>query len=745
MRPILILIVCILLKINILHSQNTSLAKGVLSDSINSNNAEKYKLHITRTSEPITLDGQLTEKIWQTAEVAQSFWQQKPVDDKPASRRTEVRLAYDDRNIYVAAICYDSVPYFINTLKRDNYGQADDFAILLDPNGQKASGFGFAVNVMNAQTEVLLTDGDVNNTWDNRWSSAVNREVGRWTVEMMIPFKTLRFKEGIKNWGIQFLRDDPGANEEHVWAQVPRQFDNVDFGYFGTLIWDEAPKKQGSNIALIPYTTGSVRKEFSPEKPTSFKPNIGGDAKIALTSSLNLDLTTFPDFSQVEVDRQVTNLTRFSLFFPERRQFFVENSDIFTGFGTDFGGEQPFYSRTIGLSGTGQAVPILYGARLTGNINPSLRVGAFNMHARLKSTNVGQNFSATTFQQRIGKRSFFKGLFLNRQGFYGSEKIGRDYERNAGGEFEYSTPDGTWKGKFGMLNSIKQGLSGKNNHIYGGAAYSGQRFRTFIEIQNMGENYYSDMGFTGRLVQYDPSSGQNVRVGFTQFSNMMDYYTYPKASKTVNFHWSGLENFAYTNADGSLNEWYTRLRHFIFFKNTAQLRFRLNNNYVNLLYPFDITDVPLPAKAYNMTEFNIQFNTDTRKKTPLSMFIVYGQFYNGTKLTIRSEASLRAQPWGNFTLGIEKNNIWLPQPYGNVNLTLANARAEINFSTSLFWTTFLQYNTQANNFNVNSRLQWRFAPMSDLFLVYTDNYRVEGLFGPKDRTLTLKMNYWLSL
>jgi hypothetical protein len=390
-------------------------------------------------------------------------------------------------------------------------------------------------------------------------------------------------------------------------------------------------------------------------------------------------------------------------------------------------------------------VPILYGARLTGNINPRLRIGAFNMHAQVDSTKSGQNYSAATFQQRISQRSFFKGIFLNRQGFDGSDKRKGDYGRNIGGEAEFNTPDGKWQANFGWLHSMKQGFSSKNNHIYGKAAYSGQRFRTFLEVQNMGENYFSDMGFTGRLVQFDPSTDRVVRVGFTQFSNMIDYYIYPKDHKRVNYYWSGLENFVWTNPDGTLNEWYTRLRYFIFYKNTAQLRFRLNNNYVHLLFPFNITDVPLPAKAYNMTEFNIQYNTDVRKKTPLSMFVVYGQFYNGTKLTARGEATLRAQPWGNFTLGIERNDIWLPQPYGNVALTLANARAEVNFSTNFFWTTFLQYNTQADNFNINSRLQWRFAPMSDLFLVYTDNYRVEGLFGPKDRTLTLKLNYWLSL
>jgi hypothetical protein len=560
---------------------------------------------------------------------------------------------------------------------------------------------------------------------------------------MAIPFKTLRFKDGNKEWGIQFIRTEPSTNQEHTWAPVPRQFNSSDLGYYGTLVWDEAPRKLGKNISIIPYVTTSARQE--PTQSAKFKSNIGGDVKIALTSSLNLDLTTFPDFSQVEVDRQVTNLTRFGIFFPERRQFFIENSDVFTNFGVAFGAEQPFYSRNIGLDNNGRTVPILYGARLTGNINPRLRIGAFNIHTHVDSTNVGQNFSAATFQQRIGKRSFLKGLLLNRQRF-DNDKIERnEYGRNMGGEYEFNTNDGKWQAKFGLLNAQRAGSQTENNHIYGRAAYSGQRFRTFLEFQSMGSGYTSDMGFTGRLIQYDYNNQRSVPVGFRQYSNMLDYYTYPNNSKTVNFHWSGLENFFYTDTDGTPNELYTRLRHFIFFKNTAQLRFRLNNNFVRLKFPFPIADAPLPVGDYNMTEFNVQFNTDTRKIVPVSMFVVYGQFYNGTKLTIRGEATLRAQPWGNFTIGYERNDIWLPEDYGNTSITLANFRAEVNFSTNLFWTTFFQYNTQANNFNVNSRLQWRFAPMSDLFIVYTDNYRVQGIFGPKDRTLAVKLNYWLSL
>jgi Domain of unknown function (DUF5916)/Carbohydrate family 9 binding domain-like len=708
-------------------------------------NADRCQIHLVRTAEKMNIDGEPNEIAWQNAPLATDFWQQQPVDGKPATRRTEVRLLYDERYLYVAATCYDTAVYFIETLKRDNYDGSDEFAVILDPQGQKTNGVGFGVNALGAQTEVLITPDGADESWDNRWASAVRRHPDRWTVEMAIPFKTLRFKDGNPRWGINFLRSEPDFNEKNVWAPVPRQFEQHDLGYFGSLIWDTPPRKSGNNVSLIPYATGALRQSFSPNAGTNLKPAVGGDAKIALTSSLNLDLTTFPDFSQVEVDRQVTNLTRFGIFFPERRQFFIENGDIFAGFGTDFGAEQPFYSRSIGLDASGRTVPILYGARLTGNLNPRLRVGAFNIHTRSAAGRPGQNYSAATFQQRLWARSTLKGLFLNRQGFEESDRIRGDYGRNLGGEFEFNTANGKWLAKAGGLHSMKPGFSVKNNHLYSRLAYAGTRFRTFLEVQNMGENYFSDLGFTGRLVNYDPEQNEEIRVGFTQISNMTDYYTYPKSSRRVNFHWSGLENFVYVNPDGTLNEWYTRLRHFVFFKNTAQLRFRLNNNYVDLLYPFAITETPLPATAYNMMEFNVQFNTDTRKRVILTAFTVYGQFFGGSKLTNRYELTLRAQPWGNFSAGLERNDIWLPRPYGNTTLTLATARAEVNFSTNLFWTTFLQYNTQADNFNVNSRLQWRFAPMSDLYFVYTDNYRVAGVFGPKDRALVLKLNYWLSL
>lgn len=701
---------------------------------------EDHSYHIQITNGDITIDGKMNESAWSGLQVATDFWLQAPVDNKKAVSRTEVKLTYDDSGLYIGAKCYDNRPYVVQTLKRDNFGESDEFGVVIDPINKKTNGFAFGVNVMGAQTEVLISPEGNDASWDNRWSVATYRDQNYWSVEMFIPFKTLRFNADNMEWGINFIRIEPGTNETHVWSPIPRQFNFTDLGYLGKIKWDRSPGESGTNISVIPYT--AFRTSKSENAPSDTDLEIGGDAKIGLTNSLNLDLTLNPDFSQVEVDRQVTNLTRFSIFFPERRQFFIENSDIFN-FGQ--GANQPFYSRRIGLDPSGRTVPILYGARLTGNITERTRIGLFNIHSRTTDQTSGQNFSATAVHHRIGKRSLLKGLFLNRQAYDGSESIEGDYSRNGGLEVDLSTEDGKWQVQGGYLLSSKEGFSEDNQHVHGGLFYNGTKFRAFIQAQRVGENYFTDIGFNNRINNFNPVTGEVVRIGYSQIGNMFNYYIFPENDGPINFHWSGVENFIWFNDGYGLTEWYNRIRHFIFFKNTSQLRFRLNNHYVDLIFPFGITETPIPAATYNMTEFNIQYNTDIRKRIQNTMFAVYGEFYEGTKLTINTNISYRAQPWGNFTVGIEYNDINMPDPYGDLNLTLATGRAEINFSTSLFWTTFLQYNTQADNFNVNSRLQWRFAPMSDLFLVYTDNYRIEGMFGSKDRNIALKLNYWLSI
>jgi len=688
------------------------------------------------------VDGDLSDEAWQEINEANDFWVAFPIDGVKADLKTTVRVGYQSDGLYIAAVMHDDNGQMIGTRKRDQLGVGDAFIMVIDPVNKKTNGYAFGVTAAGAQTEIILSIDRGDDSWDNKWFSGAKQYADRWTVEIFIPFKTLRYDPTNLNWGMNFVRFETGNNESHVWSPVPRQFDPGDLGYLGEVIWDEVPKQSSANIALIPYVTAEANGKFEEDGPSSGV-DIGTDAKIAVSRSLNLDLTLNPDFSQVDVDALVTNLTRFSIFFPERRQFFLENADLFSDYGQF--ANQPFYSRRIGLDPFGNTVPIIYGARLTGNLTPKLRIGAFNMHQNGSDVSSGQNFSSISTQYSIGKRSSIKGLFLNRQAYDGSESIDGDFGRNIGGEINLSTPDGKWSGQGGYIQSIKDGFSDNNRHLYGRIDYSGERFRTFFTVQDLGENYFADLGFNARINNFNPLTNEVVRIGYTQYGNMLNYYIYPKASEKVNFHWSGIENFVIVNHGGLLNEWFTRLRHFIFFQNTSELRFRVNHVYNELVVPFALTETPLPEGTYDWWDFNVQFNTDRRKDIGLSMFTVYGGFYNGTKLTTIGDIFLRRQPWANFSIGTEFNAIRLPEPFGDLDILLLTARAEINFSTALFWTTSFQFNTQSNRMNINTRLQWRYAPMSDLFLVYTDNYTTLDRFSPTGRSFVLKASYWLGL
>jgi len=710
-------------------------------------NREAFEVPIVEASQTIKVDGILDEDEWGAIEGTGSFWLNAPTDNAEASHSTLVKLTYDDKNIYIAAVLKGPNQFIIQSLKRDGDLEASDsFGVLLDPIGQKSLGYSFGVNVGGAQTEAMVSAAQgqfvesVDASWDARWYSAVKQTEEGWVVEMAIPFKSIRFKSGINRWGINFWRSDRQANERHVWAKVPVQFSPLDLGFTGTLVWDKAPEPTGMNISLTPYALGSSGKNFLNNGEHTNDFDFGGEAKVGLSPTLNLDLTLNPDFSQTDVDQQVTNLSRFSIFFPERRQFFLENADVFTNFGAF--PDAPFFSKRIGLDAGGSKVPITYGARISGNLDRNWRVGLLNAQTKGDSLSPAQNFTATALHRRVLKRSTVRALFVNRQTIRQGDFNTSDYGRNATVEFEYLSNDGRWLGKAGYNHALKEGVAADNQFVVGSMGYNGRQFQANLELQKMGENYSSDMGFVSRLNNYDPVNNVIVPIGYTKSTTNLDYSWYPQSKKVIR-HWMGLENYVWWVRDGLLNESYTRLRYFFFFRNTSQLRFRLNNNYVNLLYPFPITDgEPLPVGGYNFTEFNIQFNTDLRKKLNLEMFAVHGTFYTGTKTTVRSTLNYRAQPWGNFAMGFEMNDIKLGAPYGDTRLWLVNPKLEVNFSNNLFWTTFLQYNTQADNFNINSRIQWRYRPMSDVFLVYTDNYLTEGGFGPKNRAIVLKLNYF---
>lgn len=725
---------------------------------------EEYQLKVTRTSSEIKIDGDLTEDIWKTAQKADGFWQKWPKDDRKATRKTEVRAAYDDRNLYFAAICYDTSTYVIQTLKRDTrYWDSDGFAVMIDPVNRRSNGFLFGVSPYNVQSEDLLSatsfGDEMNFSWDNKWFSATKRFKDYWVVEMAIPFKTLRFESGNTKWGINFIRSDLKENTYNTWTHVPVQFLGTDFGYTGALVWDKSPVKQGTNASIIPYVTGSVAANREDGTPNKYKANAGLDAKLSVTPSLNLDLTVNPDFSQIEVDRQVTNLTRFNIFFPERRTFFLENDDIFSAYGSP--PFRPFYSRRIGLDNNGNQIPILGGLRLSGNATKNLRIGVMNMQTARRGK-VGdedyaaaQNYTAATFNQRVFSRSSVKGYFLNRQGFMEDSEIKKNpldqYGRNTGMEFNYSNAKGDINFWSGYHLSMKPGIQEKNSFYQLGGGYFGKNLSFFIDWGGFGGNYYADMGFVNRIESFATkgdtyeSGDTTIRMGFKQLYSELEYQIRPQNGK-INIHRFGIENFMVWLPNGRLNERFNRFRYFMVFKNTSRLAFRFDPQMTELLYYTPLpNDKPLAPGRYAYSQYNIQYTSDARKKLALETSVRWGGFYNGTAQQYLLALTFRQQPWGNFTLNFEQNNLKFASGYGDVNLFLISPRVEVNFSNSIFWTTFLQYNTQRNNFNVNSRLQYRYKPMSDFFLVYTDNYFTDPFLKNKNRAVVFKMNYWLTI
>ena len=711
---------------------------------------QTHQLNIKRASSPIELDGLLGEAAWEEAEVATDFWLKFPTDGEPAPKKTEVRMTYDDRFLYVVAVCYDTDEYVVQTLKRDSrFFDGDGFGLVLDPINRRTSGFLFGVSPYNVQSEDLLSErtfGELNFSWDNRWYSEVQRFDDRWIVEMAIPFKTLRFEAGNKRWGVNFFRNDLKAFQYHSWTPVPVNFRATNLGFTGALNWDRELQKTGTNVSVIPYmrTSQFKDKETDPaESGTDF--DAGMDAKLALSSSMNLDLTINPDFSQVDVDVQQTNLTRFDLNFPERRPFFLENNDLFTSFGVP--PAQPIFTRRMGLDRDGMPVPILYGARLSGNLGERFRLGLMNLQTKAEEGRDGQNYTIATFNQSFLERSVLKGYVTNRQAVVKDQGLSYDdYGRNAGMEFNYLNLPGTLN-IFGGLHFSDTPQAGTGTYRLIAMDLPGRNFDFYFNYFGIDTDYYADIGFIPRMDNYDAANDTTVHLGYEHWFSRAAYIFRPPPGKKVVSHGPSARVVLDWLPGWIFNERRTNLQYEVNFSNTSELGVGVEENETRLIFATQFTDgEPLPPGAYTYQRAGFSYESDARKRLAVETEVEIGSFYNGTLNRYAGGFTYRIQPWGNFSLNLEQNNLKLPEPYGSENLTLINQRSEVNFSNKLFWTTFLQYNTQADNFNINSRLQWRFAPMSDIFLVFTDNYLTTPFLQVnRNRGVVLKLNYWLTL
>ena len=717
-------------------------------------------LKINQTNEAIKLDGIMDEEIWQKADVAQNFWQNFPMDTSRSIAESEIRMTYDDQFIYIFAKCYstseDGDTYYVTpSLRRDFRGSGNDMiTFIFDTFKDQTNAFTFGLNPYGVQREGLIANGgslqeDFDLSWDNKWYSAAKIYPGYWTAELAIPFKSIRYKENTEEWLLQFYRLDSHTNERSTWSRVPRNFRLYSLAFTGKLLWDKPLKKAGPNVSLIPYVAGGMNRDFVEGTPTNRNLSVGGDAKVAVSSSLNLDLTFNPDFSQVEVDQQVTNLDRFEIFFPERRQFFLENADLFANFGLE--NARPFFSRRIGVaidSTTGQNVqnPIRFGARLSGSLNRKWRVGLLNMQTgEDKSINLPSlNYTVGALQRRVFERSNISALVINKQSL--TDTLSDDftlqsgnYNRLAGLEYNHASADNKWTGKAYYHRSFdpKQ----KDNAYTHGATlnYSTLRWDISWLHQIVGENFNAEVGFV-------------PRTNFRRIMPSVAYRFFPKSKKIVS-HGPGLEQQFWWNKDIGLTDSNFSLFYEFIFTNTSQVTASLLSNYVYLFAPFRPSGEGLSFEVgenFNMTGFSLEYQSDRRKPFFYDINTINGQYYGGTLNFINTTFNYRAQPYGLFSLDMSYSRINLQDPYTSANLFLIGPRMDLTFTRSLFFTTFVQWNSQFDNINVNSRLQWRFQPVSDLFIVYTDNYVYDifnrmNNFDVKNRALVIKLSYWLNI
>ncbi|MEL7003731.1 MAG: hypothetical protein AAFN93_13495 [Bacteroidota bacterium] len=395
----------------------------------------------------------------------------------------------------------------------------------------------------------------------------------------------------------------------------------------------------------------------------------------------------------------------------------------------------------------GAPVPISYGARLSGNASNKLRIGLMDVQTRATEDQNSQNYAVAAFQYQVLKRSKIKGLFVNRQSTSELADIDQhDHNRIGGLEFEYLSQDGKWSGLLLHHRSYMPGNAEKNGFTSARMNYNARNMFFGLEASEVQENFVADVGFTPRLDNYDGIRDTTVRIGYKELNPWVGYNFYPKTNKNINRH--GPRSWAVwtLNPDGSLNERIANFVYFINYSSGSDLRFRIFNDEVELPFPIDLIgdDKFLPAGRYNFTDYSLSYNSNNRKKISGGGEVRYGGFYNGTKFTFSSNLNIRFQPWGNFGINYTQNKVDLTEEFGITDLHLVGARAEISFSNTMFWTTFIQYNTQGENLNINSRFQWRYKPMSDLFIVYSDNYATTD-FGVKNRGIVFKVNYWLNL
>lgn len=718
---------------------------GVFQAQVN-----KKSVYVKYTQDDITIDATLDEKAWSLAEPAKDFYNYFPSDTTLAKAQTEIRFLFDDENLYVGIKVYAAGnDYIVPSLRRDFRASGNDnITLLFDTFNDATNAFVFGSNPMGVKREILLAGGgnDVsgfNIAWDAKWFAESKIHDNYYILEWAIPLYAFKYREGETQWRFNSYHFDTQTNERNTWINIPQNQPIFSLAYMGDMIFEKPLGKSKSPIWVAPFVNGFSGKDYeSNQVNNSF--SFGGDARLTVGNSMNLDLTVNPDFSQVEVDQQVTNLTRFEIGLPERRQFFIENSDLFGDFGDDRD-SNPFFSRRIGIAKNkdGETIEnkIIAGARLSGKLNNNLRVGLLNLQTQedLENEIPSVNNMVISLQQKVFSRSNLNFLFINKQATKDYAFLAPEdrYNRVVGVDYRLASADNTWSGRYFIHKSFSPGVSSKDFTAGFNTAFNNRRLGIRLSGVFVGDNYRSDLGFIRRTdifkanpqfeVKFWPEKGAIQRHSL-QFIPI--------------FLWRPELNF-------ELSDYTIITRWRVNFRNTSELRVSMFNRLTKLYNPFDPTgtegSIELPGnEKYYYTNLEVDYQSDRRKVISYQFAPSMGRFYNGHRYSVKGSLNWRAQPYLSGSIQMQMDRIELPAPYPSATILLVGPRFDVTFSKSMFWATFIQYSNQRQNFSINTRLQWRFAPLSDLFIVYNDNYDTT-LFSPRFRSINLKLTYWLNI
>ncbi len=696
----------------------------------------------------LQVDGTLDEAAYRDSPPFSDFVQTLPLEGAPATERTEVWVLFDDENFYIGARCWDSAPesrWVANEMRRDSFNilQNERVGFMIDSFYDRRNGMIFNVNAIGGRMDGQMTsESDYNGDWNPVWEAETGRFEGGWTMEVAIPFKSLRYRPGqAQIWGLNVSRRVFWKNELSYVVPMPvaREPGAIFLSSLAaTLVGLEVPQG-GATLELKPYAIADLTSDrtTTPHVSNQLGGDAGLDVKYGVTQNLVADLTLNTDFAQVEADEQQVNLTRFSLFFPEKREFFLENQGVFAfgGAGTGPFGQNNdtpvlFYSRRIGLN-EGREVPMQAGGRLTGRVG-RFTVGAMNIQTGDEAVTgaLPTNFSVLRIKRDVLRRSSFGAIFTGRSvstlGPGSSETFGADANF---GFHDTVNIDTYW------ARTETPGSRGDDVSYRARFEYRGDRYGVQLEHLAVGEDFRPDVGFL-RRDDFDRSFGA------FRFSPR------PYAIAAIRrFTWEGRFDY-YTSRAGVVE---TRLGQGFFgieFENADRFEVEYTRSYEFLDRPFEITgDVAIPVGGYRFQDTRVAYQFGRQRAFSGMLAVQRGSFYGGEKTTVEMglpggfrSGRLEITPQLSLEPGISYNRVELPQ--GRFTTGLVTSRTTYTATPLMFVSALVQYNSSNASLGANVRFRWEYQPGSELFVVYNEQRDTLTPRHPElqNRSFVIKIN-----